>query len=430
MKKNFTPFERGLKDKMENFEFPYEQGAWALLQREMGMAKTGGSVWIFTLVSTILVLSGGAIALYRHQHSPSQANRATTTMHLPRTLATITKGVSHQQSGANALLMSPSLTSSSALQNTTLITASSSQSNGIQSTETSELSAISVTTTEGMLLSESTSAANSIQGGANTPAVKRSENVIAFNCNVRRACQGEEVEFQTTSGPKAGSYLWNFGDGHFSDEVNPKHKFAKAGNYDVSLSITSDNGQINTTVVNDMISIEAAPDADFTWEFINTNPSAPEVRIVNRSEGGNSYEWNNGSQSTVDPSGTVFKLNSGGRQMIALSAKNEAGCTDGAVKHISVNTDFALDAAQSWSFSKGTYMPAGLKKNKVDFTMTLIDASGKRVFETSSRMKGWDGKLPDGRIAGAGEVFSYMIIITNDLTQEQKYFNGILTVSP
>jgi hypothetical protein len=33
-------------------------------------------------------------------------------------------------------------------------------------------------------------------------------------------------------------------------------------------------------------------------------------------------------------------------------------------------------------------------------------------------------------MAHAGEQFNYMIIITNDLTQEQKYFNGSLTVSP
>jgi len=259
---------------------------------------------------------------------------------------------------------------------------------------------------------------------------KKADNVIAFNCDVRRACQGEEVEFQTTSGPQNGSYLWNFGDGHFSDDVNPKHKFSKAGHYDVSLSITSDNGQINTTVVNDMITIEAAPDADFIWEFVNTNPAAPEVRIINLTDGGNSYEWSNGNQSLDQADGATFKLNPGGRQMIALNAKNDAGCTDGAVKHISVNADFALEAPQSWSFAKGTYLPAGLKKNKVDFTMTILDSNGNKVYHTNSRLKGWDGKLPGGQTAQAGEQFNYMIIITNDLTQEQKYFNGHLTVSP
>lgn len=415
MKNNYTPFERGLKDKMDQFEFPYEQGAWAGLQHRMGMAKSGGSVWIVSLISTVIVLSGSAIALYRQQHVPSTATKAVVSERYSSPVTSITRGISHGGSSDVVPSAYPTIPS---------ISLGETAANGISANNT----LITGSTEQPLVQTE-----NINQPAASTPAndlVKKADNVIAFDCNVRRACQGEEVEFQTSSGPQNGSYLWNFGDGHFSDDVNPKHKFAKAGHYDVSLSITSDNGQINTTVVNDMITIEAAPDADFTWEFVNTNPAAPEVRIINLTDGGNSYEWTNGAQSFEQANGATFKLNNGGRQMIALNAKNEAGCTDGAVKHISVNTDFTLEAAQSWSFAKGVYMPSGLKKNKVDFSMTIVDMTGNKVYQTNSRTKGWDGKLPGGRMAQAGEQFNYMIIITNDLTQEQKYFNGPITVSP
>jgi PKD repeat protein len=420
MKKNFTPFERSLKDKMEQFEFPYEQGAWAGLQHRMGMAKSGGSVWIVSLISTVIVLSGGAVALYRQQHVPTSAKRAEVSERYSTPIKAITKGISHVGSANAVGLLSSSAQTSANFSAANTITVD---------TGSSEVSTTPYLETAAPDLLSADNSSSSVAAPANNLA-KKADNVIAFNCNVRRACQGEEVEFQTTSGPQNGSYLWNFGDGHFSDDVNPKHKFSKAGHYDVSLSITSDNGQINTTVVNDMITIEAAPDADFTWEFVNTNPSAPEVRIINLTDGGNSYEWSNGNQSIEQAEGATFKLNPGGRQMIALNAKNDAGCTDGAVKHISVNADFALEAPQSWSFAKGAYLPAGLKKNKVDFTMTILDSNGNKVYQTNSRLKGWDGKLSGGRMAQAGEQFNYMIIITNDLTQEQKYFNGPLTVSP
>ena len=420
MKKNFTPFERSLKDKMEQFEFPYEQGAWAGLQHRMGMAKSGGSVWIVSLISTVIVLSGGAIALYRQQHMPTSAKRADVSERYAMPISSITKGISHGGSINTLVLLSPSAQTSATFNTTGVVSVDA----GLLSLTSSPISETAVTTA----LSADNASTTSVVPAKDL--AKKADNVIAFNCDVRRACQGEEVEFQTTSGPQNGSYLWNFGDGHFSDDVNPKHKFAKAGHYDVSLSITSDNGQINTTVVNDMITIEAAPDADFAWEFVNTNPAAPEVRIINLTDGGSSYEWSNGNQSLEQADGATFKLNPGGRQMIALNAKNDAGCTDGAVKHISVNADFALEAPQSWSFAKGTYLPAGLKKNKVDFTMAILDSNGNKVYQTNSRLKGWDGKLPGGRMAQAGEQFNYMIIITNDLTQEQKYFNGHLTVSP
>ncbi len=416
MKKNLTPFERSLQQKMQSHELPYEQEAWVSLQRQMVMAKTGGSVWIISLISTIIALSGGAFALYRHQHTPSTAMKASVPERFATALTNNIRGVSHASvNGKNPTLTITPVSSSYPL-------------NGVDSNiPTSAITgdkAFNDAFVPGSFSFDENAVSPLVPFGGQKP-----DNLIEFACNVRKACQGEEVEFQTTNGPKTGSYLWNFGDGHFSDEMNPKHKFAKAGDYDVSLSITSDNGQINTTVVNDMITIEAAPDADFTWEFINTNPSNPEVRIINLSEGGTTYEWSNGNESSEVAEGAKFVLKPGGRQMIALNAKNAAGCTDGAVKHISVNSDFALGAASQWSPKDGPYMPQGLKKSKVDFILSIYDANNTKLFETTSRVKGWEGKLPGGATATNG-VYTYKVIITNDLTQEQKYFNGTFSVHP
>jgi PKD repeat protein len=417
MKKNFTPFERNLKETMEGHEMPYEHASWVALQREMGLAKSGSSVWVVSLVSTILALSGGAIALYRHEHTPALAQKASTQERFATTVTTTVKGKSHEGS-AEKVLSDDVLFSNPSNLVLGSTSANSTALNGADNDNSTATNLILVNT--GVTESVPDAQKNLI----------KADNIIEFGCNVRKACRGEEVDFQTTNGPKTGSYLWNFGDGHFSDDVNPKHKFAKAGHYDVSLSITSDNGQINTTVVNDMITIEEAPDADFSWEFINTDPSAPEVRIVNLTEGGNTYEWSNGTESKVISDGATFRLQNSGRQVIALNAKNQAGCADGAVKHISVNTDFTLGAPKQWSVADGVFMPQGLKKSKVDFTLTIYDAAGQEVFETSSRVKGWDGKLPGGAQAQSGSTYSYKVIITSDRTQEQKYFYGTFNVFP
>jgi PKD repeat protein len=422
MKKNFTPFERNLREKMEGHEMPYEPASWASLQRQMGMAKSGNSVWIVSLISTILALSGGAIALYRHQHTTTFAQKASTSERFVIGVTNTTKGVSHS---ANQATSTVSIESSNSTVNVNAAPVSAATHDGVTYFTLNEVNTgITTQSAESVVSTNQPSQSGSL---SNAP---KPDNIIEFACNVRKACRGEEVDFQTTNGPKTGSYLWNFGDGHFSDDINPKHKFAKAGHYDVSLSITSDNGQINTTVVNDMITIEDAPDADFGWEFINTNPSAPEVRIVNLTEGGNTYEWSNGTESKVITDGATFVLQNAGRQMIALNAKNEAGCADGAVKHISVNSDFALGAPAQWSTADGAFMPQGLKKSKVDFVLSIYDQAGNRIFETSSRIKGWDGKLPSGATAATGSTFSYKVIISNDHSQEQKYFFGTFNVFP
>jgi PKD repeat protein len=419
MKKSFTPFERSLKEKLEGHDMAYDQASWVDLQRKLRLTKGGSSVWLVSLVSTVLTLSGGAIALYCHQHSTSVALKASTDLRFKTSVTNTVKGVSHSPS--NSSLQDGKVSQSELTQRSFAQSVSNETASTLSSNSSSGISVHSLQPDVPSELPENaTSQKNAI----------KADNIIEFGCNVRKACQGEEVEFQTTNGPKTGSYLWNFGDGHFSDDINPKHKFSKAGNYDVSLSITSDNGQINTTVVNDMITIEDAPDADFTWEFINTNPIAPEVKMINLTDGGSTFEWSNGIESEILANGATFKLQGNGRQMVALSAKNAAGCSDGSVKHISINSDFNLGAPKQWSIVDGPFMPQGVKKGKVDFTLTIYNAFGERVYETSNRTKGWDGKLPGGGIATAGSTFTYKIILTNDRSQEQKYFFGTFNVFP
>jgi len=52
---------------------------------------------------------------------------------------------------------------------------------------------------------------------------------------------GEEIVFVNKS-VNSVSYKWNFGDGTGSDLSEPKHKFKKAGTYNIKLIVTSDYG--------------------------------------------------------------------------------------------------------------------------------------------------------------------------------------------
>ena len=100
------------------------------------------------------------------------------------------------------------------------------------------------------------------------------------------------------------------------------------------------------------------------------------------------------------------------------------------IKHISVNSDFNLSAPKQWSIADGAFMPQGLKKGKIDFEMAIFDQAGNKIFTTTSRVKGWDGKLANGAMASSGSTFSYRVIMSNDRTQELKYFNGTFIVFP
>ena len=60
------------------------------------------------------------------------------------------------------------------------------------------------------------------------------------------------------------SYRWNFGDGTFSTEAAPAHTYSKAGNYTVTLTITTASGCSDSLVLVDAVRVGDKPSADFT----------------------------------------------------------------------------------------------------------------------------------------------------------------------
>lgn len=83
-------------------------------------------------------------------------------------------------------------------------------------------------------------------------------------------CQGEATQFTNTSTPSGQTltYLWDFGDGQSSMSQNPpSHTFAQPGTYQVTLTVSSSNGNCSDQITNTIIVL---PSPDVT---ITVNPS-------------------------------------------------------------------------------------------------------------------------------------------------------------
>ncbi len=64
-----------------------------------------------------------------------------------------------------------------------------------------------------------------------------SEIVCDFEAKPVRGFLPLNVTFQDRSTGKVRLWYWDFGDGHKSRERNPVHKYIKAGEYSVSLTV-------------------------------------------------------------------------------------------------------------------------------------------------------------------------------------------------
>ncbi len=105
------------------------------------------------------------------------------------------------------------------------------------------------------------------------------------------------IQFNNTSS-KSGNFVWDFGDGTTSNEVNPVHKFEKAGIYDVTLTLDGVGKKTYPLMIFDIVPVlSVASQSTDVVEFDNTEltfalelPNPEDLRVK--------YEW-------TFPEGTV-----------------------------------------------------------------------------------------------------------------------------
>ncbi|MBZ0293710.1 MAG: PKD domain-containing protein [Anaerolineae bacterium] len=131
-----------------------------------------------------------------------------------------------------------------------------------------------------------------------------------------------EVEFTNQSSGDGLSFSWDFGDGETSQEIEPIHTYANAGQYTVTLTV---NGISDTDTAQGTITVtepEAPPVASFS-AIPASGPAPLEVQFVNETLGENlSFSWDFGDNSPTsadrDP---VHTYADAGDYTVVLTAK-------------------------------------------------------------------------------------------------------------
>ncbi len=411
MSKKLTPFESLLKERMADYEAPYDIKSWYGIDKRMNIHTKSNSPWIVALAATLVVSSAIGIGMYNYRNSPSEAMAVNTQSERFRNFSTNNvRGLQFNQVQNSEVEMSVEINS--------IIGKSTNTADNNKLIGNLELPQNNNVVNAGNQISAQES--NSVQ--------PNSKKALTFESNTREGCAGVEIDFKAANGPSGGSYLWNFGDGRFSKEANPKHQFNKPGKYDVSLSVTSNDGQISTAVLNDMIVIYPAPHASFQWKFINDNPDEVTVEIVNTSNNASKFEWKFEDGTVLTNQNPITSVSDFGKHTVLLNVSNDFGCKDDVLKQIVVNTDFNLGAPSTFYPEKETYMPLGLKNKDAKFELTIYNMNNERIYQTSQFNKGWNGKLSNGSSASTGQ-YKWKVVMTGPQS-EQKYFNGVFTVFP
>lgn len=153
----------------------------------------------------------------------------------------------------------------------------------------------------------------------------------------------DPINFTETSTDIDGtisSWQWDFGDGTTSVERNPSHQYSQTGTYQISLTVTDDEGEENTKTASITV-VNLAPTADFSCskssEILMNEPiqftdnsTDPEDAIV-------SWLWDFGDGETSTVQNPSHEFENSGEHLVTLIVTDEDGSTDTASLTVNVN---------------------------------------------------------------------------------------------
>lgn len=199
-----------------------------------------------------------------------------------------------------------------------------------------------------------------------------------------KSSNGREISFENTSA-HATKYLWDFGDGQWSEEKAPSHLYESKGIYTVTL-VAADNNDVSNTLSLDVP--VGFPIADFTYEAQLSTGT-----FTNNSSNASSYLWDFGDGETSIEENPVHEFPVGGKYQVQLTAF-DAPDEDAIVLEVIIPGKL-LPEILNFSFEDG--------KDGWIFNDNAGTTSGPTPPDGE---KGGKVKLPDGAISQTLEVSS------------------------
>jgi gliding motility-associated-like protein len=225
---------------------------------------------------------------------------------------------------------------------------------------------------------------------------------------------------------------WNFGDGNTSSGNSPQtHCYIVPGTYDVSLTITDNNGCSATITDPNLITVFANPFASFTYSPDYITIYDPSVSFSDNSIGADQWSWDFGdsAHSTSTLQNPNFAYSDTGCFQVTLTVTNLDGCSDDTTQDVCILSEFVF-------YAPNTFTPNGNGLNDVFFPIVngyqegsyhlmIFDRWGNLIFESNDVLTGWNGKVQDGKSDKVCQIDTYVWVVdVNEWNGVEHRFRG------
>ncbi len=283
-----------------------------------------------------------------------------------------------------------------------------------------------------------------LEDGCETPAVKDTVTVTLHDLpNVQidgvdlNGCSPFNASLVNATDPSmvGGDCTWDLGDG--SKEVGCdtiRHIYDQPGCYDVSLTVTSPEGCMDSTTRTNYVCVRPYPKADFKYLPKNSDVQDPEVSFTNLSTGASSYRWTFPGLDTLKEEHPVheFPSDGAGTYDACLKATNSYGCSDSICKEVSIDGKFILYVPNAFTPDgdgvNDKFGPVVQGHDPENFKFRIYDRWGEVVFESDHPEKKWDGSVKGDADEDKTDVYVWQVVTKNKFTGKEVVKRGHVTL--
>jgi gliding motility-associated-like protein len=232
-------------------------------------------------------------------------------------------------------------------------------------------------------------------------------------------CQNASATLTAT--PQGGNggitVLWNTGDQSNTIQVSPMVTSV------YSVTVTDACNQ----TVSDNITVTVVPvDANFDYLFVSNNS----VNFSNNSVGyENGVWWDFGDGQTSTEFEPTHTYASSGTFIVTLAIVNSAGCPDTIQYSLIVKPDFYFYIPNSFTPNSDGINESynGKGQGFEEYTMSIYNRWGQRIFNTTSLNNGWDGKDANGNLVPI-DTYVYVVGLRITADEDEIVYRGKVAV--
>ena len=263
------------------------------------------------------------------------------------------------------------------------------------------------------------------------------ENIqVAFTVDVE-PCEPYNAVFTNNSSTNSSftSCLWqlNNGDSFYGCGTVP-YTFDAAGDYDVTLTVTTANGCTASETYTDYVSLQPGPIASFEPTNLTVTTLDSEIQFNNTSINADSYWWDfgDGNTSTLVNPNHEFPNNEPGNYEVMLVAISALGCSDTTVSIVTVEEELIFYVPNSFTPDADEYnqifkpvFTSGY--DPYNYTLYIYNRWGELIFESHDPNIGWDGTYAGEYIVQDG-TYVWKIEFKTTISDERKVVVGHVNV--